>query len=254
MKKNVMITFIVLVLMISGSLACSHSNNEVQSTRQEIQETAFEAVILEISDTYLLVEPIEGSSELNSADQITVPMTNMNVSSELEVGDIIEIKYNSEIAESYPAQITEIYSIKMVKEAIKEDDDEMESEDEETTEIQMGENEVTGTAVVSPLPTTIDLNNIRDCTLAVSIENGDIYASEADAAKYTMKVKIYDYELFDLVDISLLEVGSIIVINKELVEVVSLERNELGTVIINGGLDAGGYKLVTDGYGVFYSV
>lgn len=69
-----------------------------------------------------------------------------------------------------------------------------------------------------------------------------------------MKVKIYDYELFDLVDISLLEVGSIIVINKELVEVVSLERNELGTVIINGGLDAGGYELVTDGYGVFYSV
>ena len=59
----------------------------------------------------------------------------------------------------------------MVKEAIKEDDDEMESEDEETTEIQMGENEVTGTAVVSPLPTTIDVNNIRDCTLAVSIEN-----------------------------------------------------------------------------------
>ena len=164
-------TFIVLVLMISGSLACSHSNNEVQSTRQEIQETAFEAVILEISDTYLLVEPIEGSSELNSADQITVPMTNMNASPELEVGDIIEIKYNGEIAESYPAQITEIYSIKMVKEAIKEDDDEMESEDEETTEIQMGENEVTGTAVVSPLPTTIDVNNIRDCTLAVSIEN-----------------------------------------------------------------------------------
>lgn len=254
MKKNVMITIVVLVLMTSGILACSDSNDEVQSTQQEIQETAFEAIILEINDTYLLVEPVEGSSELKSADQITVPMTNESTSPELEVGDIIEIKYNGEIAESYPAQITEVYSIKIVKEAVKEDDDEVESEYEETTETQMGENEVIGNDAVSPLPTTIDLNNIRDCTLAISIENGDIYASEADAAKYTMKVKLYDYELFDLVDISLLEVGSIIAINKEPVEVVSLERDELGTVIINGGLEAGGYELVTNEYGVFYSI
>lgn len=52
--------------------------------------------------------------------------------------------------------------------------------------------------------------------------------------------------MFDLVDISLLNVGSIIAINKEQTEISSIEINELGTVIINGGLDVGGYELITN--------
>ena len=75
----------------------------------------FQAIILEIHDGYYLVEPVEGSAELNSADQITVPITDMNVSSELEVGDILEIVYDGAIAESYPAQITNVYSISVVE-------------------------------------------------------------------------------------------------------------------------------------------
>ena len=80
-------------------------------------EVTFQATILEIKDTYYLVEPVEDSQELKSADKITVPMKNLDPSLEPEVGDIIEIAYNGEIAESYPAQITEVYSIKVVKEA-----------------------------------------------------------------------------------------------------------------------------------------
>ena len=75
----------------------------------------FQAIILEIHDGYYFVEPVEGSTELNSADQITVPITDMNVSSELEVGDILEIVYDGAIAESYPAQITNVYSISIVE-------------------------------------------------------------------------------------------------------------------------------------------
>jgi len=262
MKKKGMISIVVLMLL--GLLACNGTNDEVQNSQQEMQETIFEATVLEIKDTYLLVEPVEGSAELNSADRITIPLANMSVSPEPEVGDVIEIKYNGEIAESYPAQITEVYSIKVVEETIEKDDNGAENELEATTEMQTEEVEITateiveteepGTAVVSPLPTTIDLNDINDCTLAVSIENGDIYVSKADATRYIMKVKVYEYELFDLVDMSLLEVGSIIAIDKEQVEIVSLERNELGTVIINGGLETGGYELITDGNGVFYSI
>ena len=75
----------------------------------------FQAIILEIHDDYYLVEPVEGSAELNSADQITVPMTSMNDSSEPEVGDILEIVYDGAIAESYPAQITNVYSISVAE-------------------------------------------------------------------------------------------------------------------------------------------
>lgn len=226
------------------------TDNKVESVKLVKSGFIFEATILEIKDNYLLVEPVEGSSELKSADQIIVPMKNMNPSPEPEVGDIIEIKYDGTIAESYPVQITEVYSIRVVKEAAKEAfNDKPENTVEKTTET-----EVIETAIVYPLPTTFDLNNIKDCTLAVSIENGDIYVTEADTRNYTMKVRVYDYELFDLVDISLLEVGNVILINKEQVEISSIERNELGTVIINGGLDVGGYELVTNENGVFYSI
>lgn len=74
---------------------------------------AFQAVILEIYDNYYLVEPVEGSAERSSADRITVPMTSMNLST--EVGDILEIVYDGAIAESYPAQIPNVYSIRVVE-------------------------------------------------------------------------------------------------------------------------------------------
>lgn len=63
----------------------------------------------------IFVEPIEGSTELNSADQITIPMINMNPSPELEVGDALKIEYGGSIAESYPAQITNVYGIRVVE-------------------------------------------------------------------------------------------------------------------------------------------
>ena len=62
-----------------------------------------------------MVEPVVGSNELKSSDQIVVPMKNMNPSPEFKVGDVIEITYDGSIAESYPAQITEVYDIKVVE-------------------------------------------------------------------------------------------------------------------------------------------
>lgn len=108
--------------------------------------------------------------------------------------------------------------------------------------------------VVYPLPTTIDLNDLKDCTLAVSVENGAISSDETDAEKWKMNVTVYDQELYDLIDISALAVGNNIEIGGDLVQVASIETNELGTVIINGGLDVGGYELVTNEDGVYYSI
>jgi len=78
-------------------------------------KATFQATILEIQDGYYLVEPVEGSTELNSADQIMVPMVNINPSQEPEVGDTLEIVYDGAIAESYPAQINTVYSISVVE-------------------------------------------------------------------------------------------------------------------------------------------
>ena len=103
--RKVVCIFITLAVLFSFT-AC---NGKTDNT------ATFQAIILEIHDEYYLVEPVEGSAELNSADQITVPMTSMNDSSEPEVGDILEIVYDGAIAESYPAQITNVYSVSVAE-------------------------------------------------------------------------------------------------------------------------------------------
>lgn len=240
MKKK-MITGIALclVILIGIALLFNGSNNK----------TSFKAIILEIQNSSCLVEPVEGSQELNSSDRITISMEKLDSSLEPEVGDIIEITYNGDIMETYPARLGEVYSIKVVTEAPEgqagTSEDEMHGE-------KIPEDEV---HVVRPLSTTINLDNITDYTLAVSLEKGDIYAEKSgDAKEVKMKVKIYDYELFDMVDVAMLEVGSILEINKEHIEITSIERNDLGNVSINGGLDVGGYELHTDENGVYYSI
>lgn len=114
------------------------------------------AEILEVHDGYLLVEPVEGSPELKSADRIEVPVKSTEQSSTLpagdgiefhedasaeepasggesnsadttggfvryretasepQTGDIIEISYNGEILETYPARLHDVYSIRVI--------------------------------------------------------------------------------------------------------------------------------------------
>ncbi|MCD8353631.1 MAG: hypothetical protein LUC47_04905 [Clostridiales bacterium] len=76
----------------------------------------FRATILEADESSFLVEPVAGSAERNSSDRIVVPMTEMAASPEPEVGDTLEIVYNGDIAESDPAQINTVYSIRVVEE------------------------------------------------------------------------------------------------------------------------------------------
>lgn len=80
----------------------------------------FLATVLEADESGFLVEPVAGSEERNSADRIVVPMTAMEASPEPEVGDTLEIVYDGDIAESYPAQITTVYSIRVVEEGSSE--------------------------------------------------------------------------------------------------------------------------------------
>ena len=77
----------------------------------------FQAEILEIHGGHYLVKPVEGSWELNSADRMEVPIRNAHPSPEPEIGDVIEIEYFGEILETYPAQIADVYGIKIIKEA-----------------------------------------------------------------------------------------------------------------------------------------
>lgn len=105
---------------------------------------------------------------------------------------------------------------------------------------------------VSPLPPTTDISALESCTLPVRFELAGLSADES--GRLTMKLGLFERELFDLVDISRLRPGDSIVLAGVSVPINSLERDAAGSLIINGGLDMGGNELRTDENGVFYEV
>ena len=80
-------------------------------------DAVFQAKILEIMNGSYLVEPVEGSPELRSSDQITVSIEHLDSSIEPEIGDIVEITHSGEIMESYPAELQDVYSIRIIEDA-----------------------------------------------------------------------------------------------------------------------------------------
>jgi len=123
---------------------------------------------------------------------------------------------------------------------------------EETPDAQSEEpsQDAAASKVIAPLPCTIDMNALDNCTLAVSLNKEDIYAGEDGKAR--MKVTVYDYDLYDIVDISMMEVGSTMILRGEEVEITDLETNEFGLIFVNGGLDQGGFDLFTNENGVYF--
>ncbi len=106
----------LLLLLLIGVLlmtACGSKNT-------------FQAVVLGVSaeDESCMVEPVEGSQELNSADRIEIDLHNdlpatvaYDISHEAQVGDIVEITYEGGIQETYPAKLEDVCDIKIIEKA-----------------------------------------------------------------------------------------------------------------------------------------
>lgn len=105
---------------------------------------------------------------------------------------------------------------------------------------------------ISPLPAAIDIHQLDNCTVAVSLKEGDAYVDDTGAMQ--MKITVYACDLYDMVDIARLKEDDTIAIRRQEVIVTSLSRSESGAVLINGGMDHDGYELRTDDDGVFYEI
>ena len=103
---------------------------------------------------------------------------------------------------------------------------------------------------VEPLPESLDLNALTDATVAASFGAADI--SEKDG-KMEITLTVYDYDVYDMVDIAQLAVGDTIVVDGKDMVVTSREDKD-GFVAINGGLEQGGVDLTSDDSGVYYAV
>jgi len=106
--------------------------------------------------------------------------------------------------------------------------------------------------VIRPMPETLDIDALDNCTVAGSIEKGDAFVD--DNGKMVMDVTVYSYELYDIVDISALEENDVIIRKNEEVTVTELERLDSGLVRINGGEENGGFDLISNDSTVYYEV
>ena len=104
--------------------------------------------------------------------------------------------------------------------------------------------------VINPLPETLDVNALDNCTVAVSLEKGNAYVD--DSGKMVMDVTVYSYELYDMVDVSTLEENDVIVRKDEEVTITEVERTDSGLVRINGGEENGGFDLISNDSTVYY--
>lgn len=102
---------------------------------------------------------------------------------------------------------------------------------------------------IEPLPETLSIDVLDNCTVSASFSAEDMASSEGVTV---LHMTVYDYEKFDLVDISLMQEGDTLVINGADVPLESVIRDEHGLVIINGGIEEGGYELYTDENTIYY--
>lgn len=97
---------------ISDSMADS-VDSDMESVTDSLTYS-FEALILEIHEDSLLVEPGEDTPERRSSDKILVSLEGLSREelTELTAGQRILVIYDGAIAESYPAQIHTVLAIR----------------------------------------------------------------------------------------------------------------------------------------------
>lgn len=104
---------------------------------------------------------------------------------------------------------------------------------------------------IVPLPATLSVDDLKDCTIEASFENSDIFM---DGGALSIRMTVYDYEKFDMVDISQMKEGDTLVINGKDMQVASLEEFGNGVLEVNGGLEQGGCNLWSGDDGVYQEV
>ena len=129
------------------------------------------------------------------------------------------------------------------------DQSETDAAAEDSTEAAASSEEE-GVRRVAPLDEQLDVSQLTDAMMAASFDENGIEEKEG---KTYLTFSVYDYDRYDMVDVSQLAEGDIFVAGGKDLTVKS-KTEENGLVLINGGLEQGGVTLTTDGDGVYYEL
>ena len=96
---------LLALLCILSLTACKEESPE---------EVSFQATVLEVHESFMLVEPAEGAWERSSADKIEVSLQDKTSWPIPQVGDTVNVFYNGELMETYPARVGKLYRVEIV--------------------------------------------------------------------------------------------------------------------------------------------
>ena len=102
-KSSIIVLSLILLIALIG---CGKQNTT----------HSFQAIVTEVTETTMLVRPVEGSNELHSADLFGIALKAITDNSQPKVGDTYKIVYNGDILETYPGSFVEIKSVTLVSE------------------------------------------------------------------------------------------------------------------------------------------
>ncbi len=104
----------ILSLVLAFVFIISFSSCKTVDKMQNINKPHFTAKVIEKYDNSCLVEVTSNEDSYPTTGEKVVVSTNIDDCPQYEVGDLIKIVYNGEIAESYPLQIHHVYSVSIV--------------------------------------------------------------------------------------------------------------------------------------------
>lgn len=99
---------LLLAAMLSFALcACGTRGADTLTT------CVLTGTVVEIHGDSMLIEPAEGSPERNSADRFSIPLANIEASPGPQIGDTVEVLYDGDILETYPAMPGKVFSVRV---------------------------------------------------------------------------------------------------------------------------------------------
>ncbi len=102
---------------------------------------------------------------------------------------------------------------------------------------------------VEPIVNHLSVDGSMDATFSASFTPASDITKDGDS--YTLSFDAYYEQYYEAAIIAMLKAGDSIVIGSDTVLIDSIEDNG-GIYMINGGLDEGGYDLITDGNDMYY--
>lgn len=123
----------------------------------------------------------------------------------------------------------------------------------EVTEPEVTEPEFVFDGTANPIEDKLDPANLPDGTYHIKIENGGV-ASPDGVKPVSVNAALYNYEKYDVRELSWLSVGDKLIINGKEVTVTEYDVTKMGVIMINGGLGQDGYEFFEDKDGYFYSI